>query len=66
MNNNKKGDDFVQGIKKIIGAFLILVSIFYVLSPIDVLPDFIPAIGYGDDFIIGMFGLLGINLVDDD
>jgi hypothetical protein len=33
MNNNKKGDDFVQGIKKIIGAFLILVSIFYVLSP---------------------------------
>jgi uncharacterized membrane protein YkvA (DUF1232 family) len=56
----------VQGIKKIVGAFLILISILYVISPIDVLPDFIPVVGHVDDFIISMFGLLGISLVDDD
>lgn len=39
----------------------------YALSPIDLIPDFIPILGYADDFILVPFGLwLAIRLVPSD
>jgi uncharacterized membrane protein YkvA (DUF1232 family) len=39
----------------------------YVLSPIDLIPDFIPVVGYLDDLVIVPFGiLLAVKLVPDD
>ena len=32
----------------------------YALSPIDLLPDFIPAVGYADDWIVVTLGTLAI------
>jgi uncharacterized membrane protein YkvA (DUF1232 family) len=36
----------------IIAKILIIVTVGYALSPIDLIPDFIPIIGYLDDLII--------------
>ncbi len=30
----------------------VIVSVIYLLSPIDLIPDFIPFIGYLDDFVV--------------
>ena len=39
----------------------------YALSPIDLIPDFVPVLGYLDDVIILPFGiLLAVRLVPDD
>jgi uncharacterized membrane protein YkvA (DUF1232 family) len=32
----------------------------YVLSPIDLIPDFIPVLGYGDDLIVVSLGSLAV------
>ena len=32
----------------------------FVLSPIDLIPDFIPALGYGDDLIVVSLGSLAV------
>jgi uncharacterized membrane protein YkvA (DUF1232 family) len=36
----------------IFAKFLIIITVAYALSPIDLIPDFIPVIGYLDDLII--------------
>jgi len=36
----------------ILAKILIIIAIVYALSPIDLIPDFIPVIGYLDDLII--------------
>ena len=36
------------------------VVVAYALSPIDLLPDFIPAVGYADDWIVVTLGTLAI------
>ncbi|MCF7858079.1 MAG: DUF1232 domain-containing protein [Candidatus Cloacimonetes bacterium] len=37
--------------------FLVAGIIAYVISPIDIIPDFIPFIGYVDDLVLVVFGL---------
>ncbi len=36
---------------------VVIVAIIYVISPIDVVPDLIPFVGYLDDVIVGLVGL---------
>ncbi|EIJ39300.1 hypothetical protein JoomaDRAFT_2312 [Galbibacter orientalis DSM 19592] len=46
---------------------LIFVIIAYALSPIDLIPDFIPIIGYLDDLILLPIGIyLAFRLIPDD
>jgi uncharacterized membrane protein YkvA (DUF1232 family) len=45
----------------------IIITLGYLLSPIDLIPDFIPVIGYLDDLIlVPLFILLTIKLIPDD
>lgn len=37
---------------KIIGIIIAIIVIIYVISPIDVIPDIIPIIGWIDDLIV--------------
>jgi len=39
---------------------LALCVVVYVLSAIDLIPDFIPALGYGDDLIVVSLGSLAV------
>ncbi len=48
IGKNKKGLSWV---------FLIL-AVIYILSPIDIIPDLIPVLGWGDDFIVGALALI--------
>ncbi|MCC5920129.1 MAG: DUF1232 domain-containing protein [Cyclobacteriaceae bacterium] len=34
------------------GVFVLLLSVLYIVSPIDFIPDFIPVVGWADDFSI--------------
>jgi uncharacterized membrane protein YkvA (DUF1232 family) len=48
----------------VIAKILIIITVGYALSPIDLIPDFIPVIGYLDDIIIVSFLIfLSIKLV---
>lgn len=45
---------------------VILVTVAYVLSPVDLIPDFIPVIGYFDDLLIMPLGIwLALKLMPD-
>ena len=39
---------------------LAICVVTYALSPIDLLPDFIPVVGYGDDWIVITLGSLAV------
>jgi uncharacterized membrane protein YkvA (DUF1232 family) len=46
---------------------VILATVAYVLSPIDLIPDFIPVIGYLDDLVILPIGIwLALKLMPDE
>jgi uncharacterized membrane protein YkvA (DUF1232 family) len=49
------GEVQTGGMGKIILFFL---SILYIVSPIDFIPDFLPGIGWVDDIIVGIIGVL--------
>jgi uncharacterized membrane protein YkvA (DUF1232 family) len=56
-------DTRVPWLAKIVAALVAA----YALSPIDVIPDFIPVVGYFDDVILVPLGiLLAVRLVPDD
>jgi uncharacterized membrane protein YkvA (DUF1232 family) len=47
--------------------WLILATIAYAVSPIDLIPDFIPILGYVDDLLLLPIGIyLSIKLIPDD
>ncbi|HAU1796504.1 TPA: DUF1232 domain-containing protein [Legionella pneumophila] len=47
-----------------IAKFIILVVVAYAISPIDLIPDFIPVLGYIDDMILLPLGIyLAIKLI---
>lgn len=46
--------------KIIITALIVLAAIAYVLWPLDILPDFIPIIGWIDDLIAGAIGIFAL------
>jgi len=43
--------------KELSWVFLIL-AVIYILSPIDIIPDLIPVLGWGDDFVVGALALI--------
>ena len=55
MNIPLIGEVKTGGMGKIILFFL---AILYIASPIDFIPDFIPGIGWIDDIIVGLIGVL--------
>lgn len=51
----------------ILAKVLALITIIYALSPIDLIPDFIPVLGFLDDIILlPLFISSTINLIPDD
>ncbi|WP_414045873.1 YkvA family protein [Macrococcus equi] len=51
----------------ILAKVLALITIIYALSPIDLIPDFIPVLGYLDDAILlPLFISLTIKMIPDD
>ena len=37
-----------------------LLALLYVLSPVDAIPDFIPVVGWADDLLVGLVGLIAL------
>ena len=56
--------------KRTIYTLLLVISIIYIISPVDVLPDYIPILGWGDDLgaviiaVISFCGLSRLNKAD--
>ena len=56
--------------KRTIYTLLLVISIIYIISPADILPDFIPILGWGDDLgaviiaVISFCGLSRLNKAD--
>ncbi|MEG1952598.1 MAG: YkvA family protein, partial [Bacteroidales bacterium] len=55
---SKDGEFFLNKRK----AILFMVALIYVLSPIDIIPDFILGFGQGDDVIMALLSIFGIFL----
>lgn len=49
------GEIHIEESWKLIVGFL---SILYIISPIDFIPDVIPIVGWIDDLVVGIFGVL--------
>lgn len=47
-----KAKDSTSSARKIIAVLFVLFAILYLVSPIDIIPDFIPVIGWMDDLVV--------------
>ena len=54
-------DSKVEGKKK----WLVVGIILYIISPIDIIPDFIPMAGYADDVLLPILFLVAEKLLSD-
>ena len=45
---------------RIIAIIVVLITICYIIWPFDLLPDFIPLIGWFDDIFVGLVGLFAL------
>jgi len=43
--------------QKILFIFIFFIALIYIISPIDLVPDIIPVVGWVDDVFAGLFGL---------
>lgn len=50
-----------------VGAWILMIlAVIYLISPVDIVPDFIPVAGHADDFLIGAAALLNLIQKSDD
>ena len=47
-------DDFAESFVYLVWC---VISCLYILSPVDIIPDFIPVLGYLDDIAVGISGI---------
>ena len=44
--------------RRSMGKFIVIgLCVLYILSPLDIIPDFLPVVGWGDDVIAALIGL---------
>lgn len=36
------------------GTIVLILALLYIISPIDLIPDFIPVAGWADDLVVGL------------
>jgi uncharacterized membrane protein YkvA (DUF1232 family) len=51
-DQKKRGDTHIRDNGFI--TFILILSLLYILSPIDLIPDVIPVVGWADDMAIGI------------
>jgi len=50
-------------VRKILGCLYISLLLLYIISPLDLIPDYIPIVGWIDDFIVIFYVLLYISIL---
>ena len=53
-NNSVKIDKNKKGLSWV----LLTLAVIYILSPIDIVPDFLPILGWLDDFLVGALAVI--------
>ena len=54
--------------RKTIFTLMLIISVLYIISPLDMLPDFIPILGWADDMgavIVAILSFLGLSALND-
>jgi len=56
-------DGWIFLVKKILGCLYICLLLIYIISPLDLIPDYLPIVGWIDDFIVIFYVLLYISIL---